>query len=124
MFEWTLGNAYNIVITLYPNNITLNSFAGSYFNDVRYCILGLDCENYQLAIKPISKNEIETKAIKIENLHKVSIGKGYARISNKNIINDISSLLNLEIISQKFSGTYNERENMLIIDLKIKDKEI
>ena len=117
MFEWTVGNAYNMIVTIYPNNLTLNSYASSHFKDVRYCLLGINSNKLQLAIRPVTKNEIDLKIIKLENLHKVSIGKGYARISNKNIINEISVLLNMDISAQKFKAEYDERENMLIVDL-------
>ena len=117
MYEWTVGNAYSMIITIYPNNITLNSYASTYFKDVRYCLLGISAEKMQLAIKPITKSEIELNVIKLENLHKVSIGKGYGRISNKNIVNDLSALLKTDISSQKFKAEFNERENMLIVDL-------
>ena len=45
MFTWIKGNAYTLVLTLYPNNITLNSSAASYFEDVRWAMIGLDKEN-------------------------------------------------------------------------------
>lgn len=42
MFTWVKGNVYTLVLTLYPNNITLNSSAASYFEDVRWAMIGLD----------------------------------------------------------------------------------
>ena len=30
MFEWVKGNAYTMLVTLYPNNFTLNNVAAAY----------------------------------------------------------------------------------------------
>ena len=41
MFEWVKGNAYTMLVTLYPNNFTLNNVAAAYFEDIRWCCIGL-----------------------------------------------------------------------------------
>lgn len=117
MFEWVKGNVYTLVLTLYPNNITLNSSAATYFQDVRWTMIGLDKEHYQLGIKPIAKREIDLHLVSLDQLHKVSIGKGYARISNKMIIEEISEMINQPIEGLKVNATFDESENMLIADL-------
>ena len=40
MFEWVKGNAYTMLVTLYPNNFTLNNVAAAYFEDIRWCCIG------------------------------------------------------------------------------------
>ena len=57
MFTWVKGNVYTLILTLYPSNITLNSSAAGYFEDVRWCMIGIDAENSQLGIRPVSKRE-------------------------------------------------------------------
>ena len=118
MFEWVKGSVYTCVVTLYPNNITLNSSAAEYFKDVRWAMIGLDREHFQLAIKPISKREIDLKLVAMEQLHKVSMGKGYARISNKVVINEIYAMIKDEINGLKMSAAYDDKEGILIIDFK------
>lgn len=116
MFEWVQGNVYTLIITLYPNNITLNSSAATYFQDVRWAMVGLDKDSYQLGIRPVSKREIDLKVVSSDQLHKVSVGKGYARISNKMIIDEISAIINKPIEGLKLVATFDDKENMLIAD--------
>ena len=90
MYEWIKGSVFNMITTLYPTNITLNSSAATVFSDVRWVMLGLDRIECKLAIKPIAKREIDLKLVPMDQLHKISIGKGYARISCKSIIDEIN----------------------------------
>lgn len=117
MFEWVKGNVYTLVLTLYPNNITLNSSAASYFQDVRWSMIGLDKETNKLGIRPVTKREIDLHLVSLEQLHKVSVGKGYARISNKMIIEEIAGMIHKPINGLKINATFDEQENMLIADL-------
>ena len=119
MFTCVKGNAYALVATLYTNNITLNNAAAAYFQDVRWVMIGIDHTDKKVAIKPVAKREIELKIVPMEQLHKVSIGKGYARISNKSVMDEIQSLINDTINGRKFDAFYDERENLLIIDLMV-----
>lgn len=125
MLEWVKGNVYTPVLTLYPNNITLNSSAASYFKDVRWSMIGLDKETRLLAIKPVTKREVDLQLVPLDQLHKVSVGKGYARISNKTIIEEISYMIDADIDGLKVNATFDEKENMLVVDLSllVKDKE-
>ncbi|HCY06234.1 MAG: hypothetical protein WBH68_00005 [Erysipelotrichaceae bacterium] len=116
MFKWVKSNTSSMLVTVYPNNLTLNSLASKYFDSVRWTMVGINEKNMQLAIKPITKREIDLNIYPIENLHKISIGNGYARISNKNIINEISKMLNKELDGDKFYASYDEREKLLIVD--------
>ncbi len=117
-YTWTEGNNFAQIATLYSNNITLNNSAAEHFKDIRWCLVGIDDVNNKMAIKPVTKREIDLNLVPVKNLHKVSIGKGYARISNKSIIEKVSVLLNQEITGNKFSATFNDKENLLEVDLK------
>ena len=70
MFTWVKGNVYTLILTLYPSNITLNSSAAGYFEDVRWCMIGIDAENSQLGIRPVSKREIDLHLVEMDQLHK------------------------------------------------------
>ena len=118
MYQWVKGNVNSNIVTLYPNNFTLNNIAASYFQDCRWCCLGIDKENYKIAIKPITKREIDLKLVPKDALHKVSMGKGYARISNKSIMEEIGAMLNEACNGIKFQAEFNEDENMLVINLQ------
>ena len=117
MFEWVKGNAYNIYVTLYATNITLNSAAASYFEEVRWVMIGLNREEKQLAIKAITKREIDLKLVPLEQLHKISIGKGYGRISNKAIMKEVEMILGTSLDGLKKEAIFDEKEGMLIVDL-------
>lgn len=118
MFTWVKGNAYTLVVTLYPNNITLNNAAASYFQDVRWAMIGIDEQHEQIAIKPVTKREVDLKLVPLEHLHKVSIGKGYARISNKQIVDEIATMLHAPLNGDKFDAEFDEKQGVLIVNLQ------
>ena len=117
MFTWVKGNAYTPVATLYANNITLNQAAAVLVQDVRWVMLGLDHENKRVAIRPVSKQEIDRKQVMLQQLHKVSLGKGYARISNKQVMEEIAGMLKQSLNGDKFEAVYDEASNLLVIEL-------
>lgn len=117
MFEWTKGNANSPIITVYDSNITLNNVAAQYFQDVAWCLIGINKASKQVAIKPVTANDIDLKLVEMVNLHKVFNGKGYSRISNKSIISDLGQLANKRFSGHKFEATYDAREKMLVFNL-------
>lgn len=117
MFEWMQGNAYTMLVTVYPSNITLNNAAAMKFKDVRWVLIGFDDRNNRMAIKGISKEELDLNIVPKENLHKISIGKGYGRISNKTIVEQMKKRAHFDLENTKIVATYDEKEKMLIIDL-------
>lgn len=117
MFEWTKGSAYTAICTLYASNITLNNNAAYYLDEVRWCQIGIDSKSLLVAIKPVTKEEIDLKLVNLNHIHKISHGKGYLRISNKAVIDDISKLLKKPLNGEKFTVNYDEVNKMLIVDL-------
>ena len=117
MFTWVKGNAYTPVATLYANNITLNQAAAALVQDARWVMLGLDHDNKRVAIRPVSKEEIDRKQVMLQQLHKVSLGKGYARISNKQVMEEIAGMLKQSLNGDKFEAIYDEASNLLVIEL-------
>ena len=117
MFNWVKGSAYTPVATLYANNITLNQAAAALVQDARWVMLGLDHDNKRVAIRPVSKQEIDRKQVMLQQLHKVSLGKGYARISNKQVMEEIAGMLKQSLNGDKFEAVYDEASNLLVIEL-------
>ena len=117
MFTWVKGNAYTPVATLYANNITLNQAAAALVQDARWVMLGLDHDNKRVAIRPVSKQEIDRKQVMLQQLHKVSLGKGYARISNKQVMEEIAGMLKQSLNGDNFEAVYDEASNLLVIGL-------
>ena len=118
MFEWIHNTVSTSTITLYPGNLTLNSSAASYFQDVRWVMLGVDHDQKQVAIRPISKREIDLHLVDQNQLHGISIGNGYARISNKTIMKQIAAMIGREVNGEKVSAQFREEETLLVFDLK------
>ncbi len=117
MFEWIENNVTSLVLTITSSNITLNASAAQFFKDVRWCMIGLDKEKGLLGIKPIKKIDIERKIVTPSQLHKISNGKGYSRISNKAISEQIALLIGRPLQSEKINAYYDEDEHMLLADL-------
>ena len=117
MYEWLTGNAHTMVVTLYNTNITLNNSAAAYFSDVRYATIGINRDLKQFVIKPVTKREVELKIVQLEHLHKVSIGKGYARISNKIVCDELAAIINENLNGQKYIASYDDKEKLLVIKL-------
>lgn len=117
MFVWTKGNSNCAIITIYDSNITLNNVAAQYFQEVSWCLIGINSQTKQIAIKPIYKKDIDLNLVDPINLHKVFNGKGYSRISNKSIISDLSELGSKNYSGQKFEAYYDSREKMIVFDL-------
>ena len=117
MFELIPGNAYTKVVRIYANNLTLNTAAAIHFNDYRFVTIGIDRKNKKLAITPISKRDVDLKLVPAEHLQRVSIGKGYGRISNKMVCDEISNLLDVELVGQKFLAIYDKKNQQLVVDL-------
>ena len=117
MFTWVKGNVYAPIATLYANNITLNNAAAAYFQDVRWVMIGIDHEAEKIAIRKKKKKDIDRKLVPMEQLHKVSIGKGYARITNKQMMEEISNLLGEPLNGNKYNATFHEQQELLIVEL-------
>lgn len=117
MYEWVTGNAHANIVRIYSNNLTLNTSASIHFNDFRYVTIGIDRENRKIAIKPIPKRDIDLKLIPLEHLHRVSIGKGYGRISNKMVCDEIANLLDTPLNGEKFLAHFDRKLQQLVVDL-------
>jgi hypothetical protein len=65
----------------------------------------------------VTKREVELKIVQLEHLHKVSIGKGYARISNKIVCDELSAIINANLEGQKYIARYDDKEKLLVINL-------
>ena len=63
------------------------------------------------------KKDIDRKLVPMEQLHKVSIGKGYARITNKQMMEEISNLLGEPLNGNKYNAMFHEQQGLLIVEL-------
>ncbi|EOS61991.1 hypothetical protein C815_00252 [Firmicutes bacterium M10-2] len=116
MYQWINGNSYLCQVTFYPTNITLNSACCAYFENIRYVRVGLDIEHKKVAIEPISKQMIDLGLIPKEQLQKLSLGKGYGRISNKVVMHQIYTVMHTDVDGHKYSASFDKENNYLEID--------
>lgn len=119
-FVWAKNEVASYSVTLYASNITLNKAACAPFEQVRYVLIGYDLDNRQLAIKPVSKEEIDLGLYPKTNLHKLSLGKSYGRISNKSFMKNLQDLFELNYEKDKglkLDAIFDKEQNMLIVQL-------
>lgn len=118
-FEWSTNDIATMTVTIYETNLTLNKAACVHFEDVNYVLLGIDREARQIGIKPVTKQEIDNIYPKSQ-LHRISLGKSYGRISNKSFVLDLSEEFGLDFSKQqcyKLKATYDIVHTMMIIQL-------
>ena len=117
MFVWMQGNSFTRIATIYNGNITLNTPCLKYFVDAKWCLIGIDRVDKKIAIKAVTNEELNKNKFMPEVLNKVSLGKSYARISNKNIVLEISKIVGKKCNGEKFIVSFDEKENQIVIDL-------
>ena len=117
MYKWIKGNINSQVITINPNHITLNQKASNHFRDVKYASVGVAYEKQELAIHPVTKTELERNTFTISQIHKLSHGNTYTRISNKSLVDHLSEVVGTQLNGIKYSGHFDEKKKLLIINL-------
>lgn len=122
MFEWVTGNAQLQVVTLTEKSLTLNQNASSHFKDSQYVLVGFS-KYGQVGIKPVTKRDLELNVYPVENLHKISIGKGYAKVNNKALCDLISAKVGKNLDGQKVIANYDKKERVLTFDLSSLNEE-
>ena len=119
-FVWTSKKPNDGIATLYESNITLNKAASTHFERAYSVLLGLDENSGRIAVKPISKEEVELGTIPEEKRHKITVKSSYARVSNKKFLKEVSKFAKLDLAnnkSLKFSATWSREDSALVIDL-------
>ena len=119
-FVWASRKPNEGLATLYENNITLNKSASAHFDSAHSVLLGLDPDGKRIAVKPISKQELERGIIPQEKRHKITVRPSYARVCNKKFIQEVAGLVALNLsdnTAYKFKAMWSKKDAALIIDL-------
>lgn len=119
-FEWSTNDIATMTLTVYETNLTLNKAACVHFEDVNYVMLGIDKESKKIGIKPVSKQEIDDNVYPASQLHRISLGKSYGRISNKSFVYDLSQVFGLDFSENqcyKYKVTYDVVHSIMIAQL-------
>ncbi|MGX8679837.1 MAG: hypothetical protein ACSW8B_00435 [bacterium] len=118
-FVWGTNDMAVPIISIYANNITLNKVACKPFEEVRYVMLGIDQEHHYIGIKPVDKSAIENNLYPQSQLHKITLGKSYGRVTSKSFIQSLIDLIPLDFNKKncyKFEATYDVIHAILLID--------
>jgi hypothetical protein len=74
----------------------------------------------RIAVKPISKEEVDLGTIPEEKRHKITVRPSYARVSNKKFMKEVSKIANVNLAnkkSYKYTTYWSREDSALIIDL-------
>lgn len=119
-FEWSTNDIATMTLSVYETNLTLNKAACAHFEDVNYVLLGIDKEARQIGIKPVTKQEIDDNVYPASQLHRISLGKSYGRISNKSFVYDLSQEFGLDFSQNqcyKYKVTYDVVHSIMTAQL-------
>jgi len=120
-FIWASKRTLDDLATLCGSNITLNKSASAYFENAYVVLLGWDPSTLEVAIKPLTKEDAISGLIPEDQMHNITVKSSYSRICNKAFMQEISEVAKLPFENDqcyKFKTVWNEKENVLIIDLK------
>lgn len=119
-FQWFHEKPKEVIVTLASGNITLNKQASTYFEHAYNVMLGVDDKTHKIAIKPLTKAEAMSHAIPDNKKYKITIRSSYARITNKAFMEEIMALSGLNLLDEsiKYPATWDNKEQILIVDLK------
>lgn len=124
-FVWASKKPKDGVATLYESNITLNKAASTHFERAYSVLLGYDPEGQRIAVKPISKEEVDSGKIPEEKRHKITVKSSYARVSNKKFMKEVAQNSDLDLAngqSFKFKAVWSKPDSALVIDLNNKEE--
>ncbi len=119
-FTWFHEKPKEVVVTLASGNITLNKQASSYFEHAFAVMLGVQHDTHRIAIKPLIKEVAMSQVIPENQKYKITLKSSYARITNKAFMEEIMQLsgLDLQLSPMKFPASWNDKEQVLVVDLK------
>ncbi|MFI3252099.1 MAG: hypothetical protein R3Y60_03045 [bacterium] len=116
---WYNENQKTLISTIQNNNITLNKTCVTLLEHAYSVMLGLDYENKVVYIKPLSKEEATRGDITEKEQYKITVKSSYARVSNKNFINEIKKVLGISDLTdpKKYIASFDDYSRSLKIDL-------
>ncbi|MBQ8142738.1 MAG: hypothetical protein IJ194_06250 [Bacilli bacterium] len=120
MFQWFNKNEKEVIASIYPTNITINKPGMSHLESAYAAMLGVDEEEKLVAIKPLTKDEYDSKVYTPGCLFILSGGKTYTRVSSTEFVNRIAAVIPYDFKNgmKKYLCHYDAKEGILVIDLK------
>ncbi|MCL2548676.1 MAG: hypothetical protein FWE76_05910 [Symbiobacteriaceae bacterium] len=120
MYEWVKNESRNPYVTIYSTNITLNRSAIEFLDNPWHVMLGVNKAGKQVAIRPVTQQEVEDGLVTREECYRISIGRSYGRIANRSFCSMLDETFGLDLSTEtgrKYPLSYDEAEKILVIDL-------
>lgn len=117
--KWIKDIENNGNATLTNNYVMTSKVFSDKFNNCYSAVIGVD-DDKNVVIKPLTLDENESPLYQDVLKVKVSIQKSYMRFGNTKAINQIKSLLDLNIPKKGIKGitSWDNLDNYLVINLK------
>lgn len=105
------------IASLYANNITLNTVASYPLLDAYRVQVGKDDQG-RLIIAPVSKEKAESGIYDEYALAPYEVRRSFSRINSATLMRQLEKAFHLDLSKApiKFKTTWDEKENILIID--------
>lgn len=117
--EWYSSDSKDGYVTISDANITLNKNILRNIEDAYSVMLGIDKDNLVIVIKALNKEQDLRGDVPETKKYKITIRSSYGRISNKDFIKKISSLVGKKFDEpKKFVATWDDNEHLIYINLK------
>lgn len=119
MIKWFNVKEKIGIVSLYQNNITLNTTAMYPFDSAYRVQVGVD-ESQQIVIRPITKDVAESGIMDEYSLIKIEMRQSFARISSVALLKSIGEELGLTLskVPLQFESKWDSQENVLIVPTK------
>ena len=120
-FVWSSRKNSDEIVTISKTSITLNKASSYFFESAYNVLLGLDSEEKRIAIKPITKEQALLGHIPEDTLNNITVKASYARICNKQFIDEISKIASFTYEDNKVykcKAKWDDSIKALVIDLK------
>ncbi len=117
---WFNEKPKDCIVTLAAGNLTLNKPATTFFENAYSVMLGIDKQNKLIVIKPLNKAEALRHDIAENKKYRMTVRSSYSRVTNKAFMEDINEWgnLNLEFETHKFKANWDNKSQILIVNLK------
>jgi hypothetical protein len=117
---WFNEKPKDCIVTLAKGNLTLNKPATTFFENAYSVMLGYNKDRKIIFIKPLNKEQALRHDTSDSSKYRITVKSSYSRVTNKAFMEEIISMANidLEAETKKFKANWNEKEQILVMDLK------
>ncbi|MCD4826189.1 MAG: hypothetical protein K8Q99_00245 [Acholeplasmataceae bacterium] len=117
---WFNEKPKDCIVTLAKGNLTLNKPATTFFENAYSVMLGYNKDKQTVFIKPLNKEHALRHDIPGSSKYRITVKSSYSRVTNKAFMEEIVSIANIDLENEtkKYKANWNEKEQILVMDLK------